>query len=339
MARKYKSGLAAMTIDLSHADCQNQTNPPTMASSADSTLPDMYESYPAIAPAKYAGKLDGKVVIVTGSSVGLGRSIAKAFAAAGASVAAVARREKDLLTLVDEIKSANGKAISIVADVTAKGAAQNIVSQVEKELGPIDILVNNAGISRISPLVVEEDDLDIWWRVYEVNVRASVSLIRAVLPSMIERNTGVLVTTGSAVATLSLPVMTAYSSSKAAISKFHESLAQELKETNVLSFAVHPGMVKTELDAAENAINKAHISHPAMQSFLGMVSSADIKRQTPGLCADTMVALAADPRYKVLTGRPINATQELLPVVEEAEKEGMGRLGKDRLYLITVPTL
>ncbi|THW19597.1 NAD(P)-binding protein [Aureobasidium pullulans] len=301
-----------------------------MASSADSILPDVYESYPAIAPAKYIGKLDGKVVVVTGSSVGLGRSIAKAFAAAGAYVAAVARREKDLLTLVDEIKSANGKAISIVADVTAKGAAQ---------LGPIDILVNNAGISRISPLVVEEDDLDIWWRVYEVNVRAPVSLIRAVLPSMIERNTGVLLTTGSAVATLSLPVMTAYSSSKAAISKFHESLAQELKETNVLSFAVHPGMVKTELGAAENAINKAHISHPAMQSFLGMMSSADIKRQTPELCADTMVALAADPRYKVLTGRHINATQELLPVVEEAEKEGMGRLGKDRLYLITVPAL
>ncbi|TIA77842.1 NAD(P)-binding protein [Aureobasidium pullulans] len=310
-----------------------------MASSADSILPDVYESYPAIAPAKYTGKLDGKVVVVTGSSVGLGRSIAKAFAAAGASVAAVARREKDLLTLVDEIKSANGKAIPIVADVTAKGAAQNIVSQVEKELGPIDILVNNAGISRISPLVVEEDDLDIWWRVYEVNVRAPVSLIRAVLPSMIERNTGVLLTTGSAVATLSLPVMTAYSSSKAAISKFHESLAQELKETNVLSFAVHPGMVKTELGAAENAINKAHMSHPAMQSFLGMVSSADVKRQTPELCADTMVALAADPRYKVLTGRHINATQELPPVAEEAEKEGMGRLGKDRLYLITVPTL
>ncbi|THX17242.1 NAD(P)-binding protein [Aureobasidium pullulans] len=231
------------------------------------------------------------------------------------------------------------KPISVVADVTAKGAAQNIVSQVEKELGPIDILVNNAGISRISPLVVEEDDLDIWWRVYEVNVRAPVSLIRAVLPSMIERNTGVLLTTGSAVATLSLPVMTAYSSSKAAISKFHESLAQELKETNVLSFAVHPGMVKTELGAAENAINKAHMSHPAMQSFLGMVSSADIKRQTPELCADTMVALAADSRYKVLTGRHINATQELPPVVAEAEKEGMGRLGKDRLYLITVPTL
>jgi NAD(P)-dependent dehydrogenase (short-subunit alcohol dehydrogenase family) len=241
--------------------------------------------------------------------------------------------------LVDEIKSANGKAISIVADVTAKGAAQKIVAQVENELGPVDVLVNNAGISRIGPLAVEEDDLDIWWRVHEVNVRAPVSLIRAVLPSMLKRNTGVLLTTGSAVATMSLPVMTAYSSSKAAISKFHESLSVELEDTNILSFAVHPGMVKTELGSAENAINKEHIQHPTMQGFLKMVSSSDIKRQEPELCADTMVALAADPRYKVLTGRHINATQELPPVVEEAEKEGKGRLGSERLYLITVPTL
>jgi NAD(P)-dependent dehydrogenase (short-subunit alcohol dehydrogenase family) len=223
--------------------------------------------------------------------------------------------------------------------VTAKGAAQKIVAQVEKELGPVDILVNNAGISRIGPLAVEEDDLDIWWRVHEVNVRAPVSLIRAVLPSMLKRNTGVLLTTSSAVATMSLPVMTAYSSSKAAISKFHESLSVELEDTNILSFAVHPGMVKTELGSAENAINKEHIQHPTMQGFLKMVSSSDIKRQEPELCADTMVALAADSRYKVLTGRHINATQELPPVAEEAEKEGKGRLGSERLYLITVPTL
>ena len=223
--------------------------------------------------------------------------------------------------------------------MTTKGAAQEIVAQVERELGPIDILVNNAGISRISPLSVEEEDLDIWWRVYEVNVRAPVSLIRAVLPSMLERNTGVLLSTGSAVATMSLPVMSAYSSSKAAISKFHESLSVELEGTDILSFAVHPGMVKTELGSAENAINKQHIQHPAMQSFLGMVSKSDIKRQDPELCADTMVALAADPRYKVLNGRHINATQELPPVAEEAEKEGKGRLGSERLYLITIPTL
>lgn len=225
-----------------------------------------------------------------------------------------------------------------MADVTVKGAAKQIVSQVEKELGPIDILINNAGITRASPLSVEDDDLDIWWRVYEVNVRAPVSLIRAVLPSMIERNTGVLITTGSAVASLPLPVMTAYSSSKAAISKFHESLSQELDDTNILSFAVHPGMVKTQLGQAENALHMAHIQHPAMQKLLAIISGTS-EFQTPEVCADTMVALAADPRYKVLNGHHINATQELPPVVEEAEKEGKGRLGKARLYLINIATL
>jgi NAD(P)-dependent dehydrogenase (short-subunit alcohol dehydrogenase family) len=223
--------------------------------------------------------------------------------------------------------------------VTARSAAQKIVAQVERELGPVDVLVNNAGIARIGPLAVEEDDLDIWWRVYEVNVRAPVSLIRAVLPSMLKRNTGVLLTTSSAAATMSLPVETAYSSSKAAISKFHESLSMELQETDILSFAVHPGMVKTELGSAEDAINNEHIQHPAMQSFLKMVSSSNVRPWEPELCADTMVALAADPRYKVLTGRHINATQKLPPVAEEAEKEGKGRLGSERLYLITVPTL
>ncbi|KAI5238866.1 NAD(P)-binding protein [Aureobasidium subglaciale] len=301
------------------------------------TLPNTHESYSDIAPARYAGKLDGKVVVVTGSSVGLGRSISKAFAAAGASVAVVARREHDLHTLVDEIEAASGKAISIVADVATKGAAQSIVAQVEKELGPVDILVNNAGITRVGPFDAEEEHLDIWWRVYEVNVRAPVSMIRAVLPSMLKRNTGVLLTTSSAAAAMSIPVMSAYSSSKAAITKFHESLSEELKGTNVLSFSVHPGMVDTQIGAAENAINKDQMQNPFVQGLLSQMGN--FKRQTPELCANTMVALSADSRYKVLTGRYINATQELGPVVEEAGKEGKGRLGSERLYLITIPTL
>jgi hypothetical protein len=97
--------------------------------------------------------------------------------------------------------------------------------------------------------------------------------------------------------------------------------------------------VKTELGSPEDAINKEHIQHPLMQGLLKMVTSGDIERQDPELSADTMVALATDPRYKVLTGRHIDATQELPPVAEEAEKEGKGRLGSGRLYLITVPTL
>ena len=223
--------------------------------------------------------------------------------------------------------------------MTSEGAPCSIVAQVEKELGPVDVLINNAGVSRISPFANEPDDLNVWWRVFEINVRAPAALARAVLPSMLKRNTGVIISTSSAVATLSLPVMSVYTSSKAAISKFHESLAEELSGTGILTFAVHPGTVQSGLATSDSAVNMEHIQHPAVQGLLGMMSDPNSKLQEPQLCADTMVALVADPRYKVLTGRHINSTQELHSVAEEAEKEGKGRLGKDRLYLITVPTL
>lgn len=225
-----------------------------------------------------------------------------------------------------------------MADVAAKGAAQHIVKQAEDQLGPIDILINNAGIARVGPLDGEPEDLDIWWRVYEVNVRAPVALIRAVLPSMLARKTGVLITTSSNVATIGLPVMTAYASSKAAISKFHESLSKELDETNILSFAMHPGVVPTELGTAANAANRAHIQHPGMQQFLKLIATPS-RKQSAECCADAMVALAADPLYKVLTGHHINATQELPPVLEEAQKENKGRIGAERLYLVNIATL
>lgn len=301
-------------------------------------LQQVYESYPAIAPQQYAGKLQGKVAVVTGCSVGIGRSIAKAFAAAGAAVAAVARREADLLSLVAEIKEASGQAIPVVADVAKPGAAQAIAGQVEKELGPIDILINNAGIARIGTLTGEPEDMDIWWRVYEVNVRAPVTLIRAVLPSMIKRGSGIVMSTSSDVATLPLPVMTAYASSKAAISKFHESLSPELEGTGVLSFAVHPGMVKTELGAPTDALNKTVLDHPKMKEFLGHMGG-DRKLQAPECCADLMVSLAADPRAAALTGHHINATQDIIPCYEEAAKEGKGRIGAERLYLVNIATL
>ncbi|KAK5738956.1 hypothetical protein LTR17_005682 [Elasticomyces elasticus] len=94
----------------------------------------------------YAGKLKGKVTIFTGASVGLGlgRYVAKAYAAAGSSVAYVARREADLKLLVEEIKQAGRHAITIVADVAEGGAPKRIVSQTESELGPVDILVVQA---------------------------------------------------------------------------------------------------------------------------------------------------------------------------------------------------
>ena len=71
------------------------------------------------------------------------------------------------------------------------------------------------------------------------------------------------------------------SNAQDSISKFHESLTEELKDTNIVNFSVHPGVVKTELGSAEGAMNKAHSEHPAVQSFFKMLSSSHMKGQTP----------------------------------------------------------
>ena len=303
------------------------------------SLPMIYESYPFIAPERFTGKLTGKVVLITGASAGIGRSICKAFAAAGASIACVARREPELNALVDEIKKSGGHAIAIVGDVSKRGGPKEIVSKVESELGPIDVLLSNAGITRIGPLEMEDEDLDIWWRVYEVNVRAPVAMIRAVLPGMIQRKSGILMTTSSSVATLDLPTMSAYNSSKAAISKFHEGITAELEGSGILSFAVHPGQVDSELGAADNAINKAAMEHFAVKRFIEMVTGSGVKTQTPELPANTMVALVAEPRCRVLHGCHVNSDQDLEAVLKEAEKEGKGRIGKESLYRVRIGQL
>lgn len=137
---------------------------------------------------------------------------------------------------------------------------------------------------------------------------------------------------------MALPAMTAYASSKAAISKFHESLVPELKGTGILSFAVHPGMVATNLGKSENAINMNGMEHPAVKGFMSTISP-DMKMQTAELSADVMVALAAEGRGRVLHGKHINADQDLEAVIVEAEKEGGGRVEKEKLYLVNIQAL
>ncbi|KAF2479817.1 hypothetical protein BDY17DRAFT_302722 [Neohortaea acidophila] len=306
----------------------------------ESTQPlgKIFESYPFIAPEKYTGTLKGKVVIVTGASAGIGKAIATAFARAGASVAAVARREDNLNTLVKETTADGGHAIAVVGDVSKRGGPKEIVAKVEATLGPIDILVNNAGIARLGPLEMEDEDLDIWWRVHEVNVRAPVTLIRAVLPGMMERKSGIVMTVSSNVATLDLPTMSAYNSSKAAVSKFHEAITHELEGSGITSFAVHPGQIPSELGQADGAINTASLNHFAVKRFMAGIQDGG-PRQTPESAADTMVALAADPRSKVLHGHHVNADQDLEAVLKEAEKEGKGRIGKEQLYKVRIGQL
>lgn len=277
---------------------------------------------------------------MTGSSGGIGAAIVKQFANAGAQVACIARSESSLKAVVDEINAkGRGKAIAVVADVAKPGAAKEVLSKVEAELGSVDILINNAGIARIGAVIDEPEDLDIWWRIYEVNVRAPVSMIRAVLPSMQKRKTGYVISVSSSVATMALPAMTAYASSKAAISKFHQSLVPELEGTGIFSFALHPGVVQTNLGQSADGLNQASMEHPAVKAFIEEISDPNFKRQTPELAADLLVALTADERFQKLSGKHLNVEQDLEAVITEMEKEDGGRIEKEQLYRVNIGAL
>ena len=309
-----------------------------MSFTAQSSLPKQYSTYDFIAPSRFTGRLKGKVTLVTGASAGIGRKSCLAFAAAGASVACVARRQADLDALVDEIKSQHGvSATAVAADVSDPTSAKKIVENVERELGPVDILLNCAGITRMGALV-DEENFSTWWRVLEVNLRGPVALTHAVLPSMVERKTGTIITVSSTAGSQDIALVTAYATSKAAVIKFQQDLAAEVGRHGITTYSIHPGTVATDLGAIEGAINMESMQQEpeAQRQFQEF---KDLKYQTPELMADSCVALCAEERFRVLSGRFVDCEQRLDRVLEEAEKEEKGRVGKENLYRLKLEEL
>jgi 3-oxoacyl-[acyl-carrier protein] reductase len=136
--------------------------------------------------------LRDKVVLVTGASRGIGAAVASAAAAKGARVALIARTEDDLKTVLAKLGDRGAFATADVADPAALGSA---IGSLEGELGPIDVLVANAGIGAYGPFAdIEPDELE---RLVRVNVLGTMYVIRAVLPGMIARRRGHIVTIGS----------------------------------------------------------------------------------------------------------------------------------------------
>ena len=158
-----------------------------------STITTHHDSYPYISPSKFAGSLKNKVVLLTGAGRGIGRASALAFAAAGANVACISRTHSDTLSLVQEIAQ-NGypRAIAIVADVADAEAPARVLAEVQRELGSVDVMLSNAGISRISD-VEHEHGMEAAMNIFEVNVKGALNFIHAVIPSMIEKKSGVII--------------------------------------------------------------------------------------------------------------------------------------------------
>lgn len=192
-----------------------------------------------------------KTVMITGASSGIGRGLALELASRGARLGLIARRQNLLDELVAEIEARNANAIAAAVDVRDPNAVRGAADRFRAELGPIDVMIANAGIGttneaiKLKPEQVAE--------VININVLGAVNSVTAVLPEMVERDSGRLVAISSLAGYRGLAKSAAYSASKAALSSFFESLRIDLRHTGVGVTIIYPGFIKTDLTAGREA--------------------------------------------------------------------------------------
>jgi NAD(P)-dependent dehydrogenase (short-subunit alcohol dehydrogenase family) len=186
----------------------------------------------------------GKVALVTGATSGIGQACALAFAAAGARVACVGRKETALQEIAERIRALDSEALTIQADVSSAAEAERVVNETVKAFGGVDVLVNAAG--HITSGTIENTSLDAWDEMMNVNVRAAFQLMQKSLPSLMERH-GNIVNVSSVTGLRAFPGVLAYCVSKAALDQLTRCASLELAAKGVRVNAVNPGVVVTEI--------------------------------------------------------------------------------------------
>jgi NADP-dependent 3-hydroxy acid dehydrogenase YdfG len=185
---------------------------------------------------------EGKTVLVTGASAGIGEAAAHGFAKQGARVIAVARRAEKLRRLADSIE---GECHPVELDVRDKLAVQAAVAALPPEWLNIDILVNNAGLARGLDRVYE-GSIDDWEEMIDTNIKGLLYMTRAVLPGMVERGQGHVINIGSIAGRMVYPNGNVYCATKHAVHGLTKSFLVDLADTPVKVSTVDPGAVETE---------------------------------------------------------------------------------------------
>jgi 3-oxoacyl-[acyl-carrier protein] reductase len=206
--------------------------------------------------------LKGKIALVTGAGKGIGKAIALALAAEGAHVGLIARTEKDLLAVAEEIKAAGVNAVYATADVSNRSEVESAVEKIKIELGAIDILINNAGTGTFGKFL--ELEPEVWEQQIKINVFGVYYTTRAVLPAMIERKSGDIVNISSTAGKTGAAITSAYSASKFAVFGLTESLMQEVRKHNIRVTAMAPSTVVTDLAYSADLIkgDPERVMHP-----------------------------------------------------------------------------
>jgi 3-oxoacyl-[acyl-carrier protein] reductase len=241
-------------------------------------------------------ELAGQRAFVTGGGRGIGENVARELAAAGMEVAVSGRTAEQVGSVASAI---GGRAL--VGDVSKREDVERWFA----ELGPIDLLVANAGTGTHHDDEEWEFDLDAWWRTFEVNVLGVHLSCRAVIPGMLERGAGRIVIVGSGASYLPGASETAYTSSKAAVCRYGETLANALRD-RIPVFVISPGLVRTAMTEG---------------------NFADDAPWTPPECAPRLVAKLASGGYDALAGRYLHAehsdVDDLIARIDEVREHDL----------------
>ena len=192
-----------------------------------------------------SSNIEGKVVVITGASSGLGEATARMLSAQGAVVVLGARRVDRIEALAKELSDAGGKALALQTDVTRAADVQRLVDAAVEKFGRIDVLVNNAGLMPSSPL--ERLKIEDWDRMIDVNIKGVLYGIAAALPHMKAQKGGHIVNVSSVAGHRVRAGTAVYSATKHAVRVLTEGLRQEVKPYDIRTTIVSPGAVDTEL--------------------------------------------------------------------------------------------
>jgi len=192
-----------------------------------------------------SNNIQGKVVVITGASSGLGEATARLLSAEGATVVLGARRIDRLKSLADELTARGGKALAVVTDVTHCDQVKRLVDAAVQKFGRIDVMINNAGLMPQSPL--ERLKVDEWDRMIDVNIKGVLYGIAAALPYMKQQKAGHIINVSSVAGHKVRPGTAVYAATKHAVRALSEGLRQEVKPYNIRTTVISPGAVATEL--------------------------------------------------------------------------------------------
>jgi 3-oxoacyl-[acyl-carrier protein] reductase len=197
------------------------------------------------------GRLEGKKCVVTGGGRGIGRGIALAFAREGADVAVIDRLTDNAERVAAEIRELGAKGFAFSADVSDETSITTALTSAEKQLGQIDVLMNNAAINTHANFV--DMSVAAWDEMIAVNLRSVFLGTRVVLPGMIERRWGRIISTSSQLAHKGGRQLAHYAAAKAGVLGFTRSLAYEVAPYNITVNAICPGPINTDMSRVGSA--------------------------------------------------------------------------------------